>query len=163
MLLGVGAITAFGVQSRCLDGVVGLVAPVFLDTDTSYAPGYTERAFRAVSVGTVPAQVESLLGKPLTESWTYGSRYGTQDVPCAILWIRDGKVEELSRPASATSCVAQSIRKGQTALAVRSAVGPPAEMHWMYSSSPTGHSYRERVIEFDRDRVAKVFAQFYID
>lgn len=68
------------VHLRSLDGVHGHLLGLMLETDTEFAHGYTDRAFRLVRPLQTKDQVLVLLGEPLTknpnrsgseERWTY--------------------------------------------------------------------------------------------
>src|SRR5262245_13980999 len=87
---------------RSIDGIGGvLLRATFIDT-TSYAPGYTDRGFRAVRPGMTEAQVRKLIGPPLGERWSFVARdkLGTFDPanPCKFVNIRADRVEEYVNP-----------------------------------------------------------------
>jgi len=62
-----------------------LLLPLIEDHDTEYAPGYSDKVFRALDFGTGRVVVEQLLGPPLLakefpsgETYLYYSRHGKQ-------------------------------------------------------------------------------------
>ena len=63
----------------CVAALIALwMAPL---QNTRYAPGYSEKAFRAVAVGDSEGRVLDLLGEPLEQTFNYAS-----DLPRTYLW-----------------------------------------------------------------------------
>lgn len=56
--------TAYISPLEIIRGVV-----IYLSEDTEYAPGYSESAFRQISIGNTETSVKKALGNPLTESY----------------------------------------------------------------------------------------------
>ena len=79
-------------QVFTLDGVTGLIAPVLFRTDTRYAAGYADSAFRRVRKGMEDKDVRATLGDPLEEVWDY-SRDG---VDCGLIFITGSSVTAVS-------------------------------------------------------------------
>ena len=52
---------------RSMDGLDGLFFSRLFQEDTIYAPGYSDTAFRKVTVGMSQAEVLALLGPPISE------------------------------------------------------------------------------------------------
>ena len=52
---------------RSMDGLDGLFFSRLFQEDTVYAPGYSDTAFRKVTVGMSQAEVLALLGPPISE------------------------------------------------------------------------------------------------
>ena len=63
LLTAIGAIYHF----RSMDGLDALLFSRMFQEDTVYAPGYSDAAFRKVTVGMSQAEVLALLGPPLNE------------------------------------------------------------------------------------------------
>jgi hypothetical protein len=137
-----------------LDGIVGVLDPLLYATDTRYAPGYSDAAFRRVTSGMQAQQVRELLSTPLQEVWDYG---GT---PSCFVRVVDGVVVNA---IELQDCHKGFFRQGTRAAQVLTMWGPPPSTHWLYSDSPSGNSYRERIIYFSGDVVSRKIADFYVD
>ena len=64
-----------------LDNLGGLIFPLFLEEDTEYAPGYSDKAFRKVVDGMTESDVYALLGQPLSTLYS-------RDGETAMTWTR---------------------------------------------------------------------------
>jgi hypothetical protein len=76
----------------------------FFDTRTYYAPGYTETKFRTLRIGMTRAEVEAMVGPPLTKvrwsdgsmNWVYSDRpWDTLDFERRWVIFKDDKVTEI--------------------------------------------------------------------
>lgn len=86
-----------------LDPLVDRVVALLTSTDTVYAPGYSEHAFRqAVRTGTSEQEVRALLGPPLSETpqpngrhWAHYSKLVSRDRNWwqRVICFRDGRVD----------------------------------------------------------------------
>lgn len=108
-LLGLAAMVAIGslvaVQVSTIDGMPGVIGGL-LGEDTVYAVGYTDSAWRRVSIGMTRSDVVRLLGTPQKEwrikpsrngaengaRWSYSP--GDTNYRCRVLLFRHGVVVE---------------------------------------------------------------------
>ncbi len=61
---------------------IGLVVFILASSDTVYSPGYSERAFKGLRIGTPVGEVEAAMGPPLSKGlWYYDVR------PDREMWI----------------------------------------------------------------------------
>ena len=88
-----------------LDGVVGVIFDAILESDTEFAPGYTDAGFLVIQPGMTQQFVHRVLGKPL-ERWESSSRKrleiqyserwsrspGGTNYHCRVVHYRDGRV-----------------------------------------------------------------------
>jgi len=63
------------------DGLKGVIADMFFEDSTQYAPGYSDNAFRTVKIGMSESQVYTLLGQPLDSHTTDGNLYLLYSIP----------------------------------------------------------------------------------
>lgn len=146
--------TLLWVNTYALDGLLpNLVAP-FID-DTEYAAGYSASGFRRVAVGMSESEVRHYVGQPLGESWHYGSFAN----PTIVSFEASGKVSGVFAAHDRNEVQLH----GRSREAVRAALGAPDRIYWSYTRSPHNSSYRVRVIEFSRNRVAQVYHHYYGD
>ena len=111
-------------------------------TDTAYASGFSEEAFRLITCKASRAEVERRIGKPLYE----------------IQRSADGRT---IRRAS----VDPNARRPERTEPTPSGGEPAAETYWIYSEAgPSSGNYRLRGITFDSDgRVMTLTAEDYRD
>ena len=91
--------------------VLGIAACIFVSLmfDTQYAPGYTERGFRAIKLGDTEQRVQSLIGAPFSSntcepyvSWAYSQNKqssfadnGRASGTCTTVTFRRGEVTDI--------------------------------------------------------------------
>ncbi len=142
-------------QKWSLDGLAGVVLTALLREDTAYAEGYTDRSFRAIRVGMAEQQVQTALGSPLGVSWSYG----TAPSRCRSVHFRNGRVTSWTFD----ECQESGIQTGMPMDRAGALLGPPLEVYWLYSESPSDTHYRERVVRFSSGRVNEVISGWYLD
>lgn len=85
-----------------IDGLDGMIWASLFQEDTEYAPGYTDRGWRALRIGMTQGEVTAIIGEPL-QLWTnedasVGMRWsrspGDTDYRCRVLQFKDGRVTE---------------------------------------------------------------------
>jgi hypothetical protein len=139
-----------------LDGIEGLVAPVFFVTDTKYSSGYSDDGFRRVSPGMTAARLHELLGEPLSEVWDYSaSRPG-----CGFVRLVQGRATETT---DQPGCQLPTVSSGMTGREIVKKRGVPGVVTRVYSGSGSGRSYRERIVIDIRGIVQAKIARFYPD
>ena len=143
-------------QFALLDGLMGVIAPVFFETDTAYAPAYTDANFRRISVGLSSMQVTELLGEPIIAALDYS----TVAKSCGVVWLQSGRVKNTSQSAG---CPLANPSIGMSKTDLIGARGPSAEERWIYATSPTDRSYRERIIVLVSGTVTERISRFYVD
>jgi hypothetical protein len=143
-------------QRWSLDGLHGIVLSVLLRQDTAYAGGYTDRAFRSIQVGMTDGRVRTLLGPPLVVTWSYRP---AQLQGCTMVYFRNGRTHSWVY----NDCEKLGIRTGLPIDHAAALLGPPDEIYWVYSESPSDTHYRERVIGFSGGRVVEVIKGWYLD
>jgi hypothetical protein len=154
--VGVVAVCAL-FQVWSLDGFQGLVFGVFFNEHTSYAAGYSDSRFRAVRTGMTEGQVQSLVGQPISEGWSYEV---ARPHGCAVVHFVNGHVVSWAF----NDCEALGIRRGMPAAAAAAILGAPADVvYWMYSQSPSSTHYLERVVRFSGGRVVGRTGGWYFD
>jgi hypothetical protein len=93
--------TVVGVHLRSLDGLQGHLLGFLLETDTEYAPDYTDSAFRLIETLQTKNQVLTLLGEPFArnlnrsgsgERWMYSRSPGSTHFRCREVSFTDGLV-----------------------------------------------------------------------
>ena len=103
-LVGVVLLWGATASGLLIDGVSGLIWGTRLSEDTVYAPGYSDAAFRRITVGMTIAEVHRRLGPPLRtwalspssdpgeigERWSYSP--GDTNYRCRVLLFRSGRV-----------------------------------------------------------------------
>jgi inner membrane protein len=146
------------------DAIVGFV----LREDTSYASGFSEKAFRTIAPGMSKAQVRRLLGAPIGESWFY-SPLGQPFQPavtrsassfedqCLTVNFDAGAV---ATALDAEACKKVGIETGMSLRDVERLLGSPPESCWRYSWSPRNRRHRQRMVCFLNGRVEIVFRQW---
>ena len=144
-------------QRWSLDGVQGLVLTAVLGQDTAYASGYSDRAFRSVRVAMTQEQVHSLLGSPLTVTWSYRA---TRPQGCVFVYFKNGRARSW---IYGDDCEKLGIRTGLSFDDAAVLLGTPEEVYWVYSDSPSDTHYRERVIRFSQGHVVEVIKGWYLD
>jgi outer membrane protein assembly factor BamE (lipoprotein component of BamABCDE complex) len=142
-----------------LDGIVGVFAPAIYPTQTNYAARYSDARFRRIQKGMTENDVVSIIGEPLSESWTYSGAVPT----CRVLWYNEGILTLPKTADGQSNCGSLHLNNGMTRATVSSILGPPSNIAWMYTESRTGRSFRQRIVEFNSGVVSKVVAEFYID
>jgi inner membrane protein len=143
------------------EAIVGFV----LREDTAYASGFTEMAFRTVTVGTSDDEVRGLLGTPVEESWFYSPRgqpfqsaltrsAAARQDECLAITFRAGT---LATAIDRDACQTRGIESGKSPAYVERMLGTPAESCWRYSWSPRNRHHRMRMLCFLNGRVESVF------
>jgi hypothetical protein len=143
-------------QFTLLDGLVGVVAPLLYETDTAYAEGYSDSGFRAISVGMTGTQASDLLGEPLHEVWEYRSvaeKCGYVRVEADVVLLSTEK----------PGCPLQPVSPGMSKAELTRLRGVPSIERRLYSLSPSGKSYRERIVVLVHRTVTERISSFYID
>ena len=143
-----------------------LVTHVFPD-DTRFAAGYSDEAFRAITMGEPEDAVRARLGEPLNESLYFkpeGSPFksmmevGVASLPpgCFGAFLMGGVVEEAPLP---DYCRTRGIVKGVSKADVLRILGTPSESCAGYSESPSRGRFRTRMVCFLGGKVEVVFRQ----
>jgi hypothetical protein len=151
--LWVGVVGVISASESTLDAIKG----VFLREDTSYAEGFSERAFRTIRPGLTETEVRDVLGSPYQEWWFYtepddrppDERPAARNA-CLIIRLQDDRVASAYEDSR---CVARGITVGLTRLDLRQRLGPPHESCWQYSWSPAGAAHRSRQVCFTNGTV----------
>lgn len=149
-------IVAMWFQKWSLDGLEGVVLSALLREDTSYAKGYTDRAFRSIRVGMPDQHIETLLGPPLVVTFSYRT---TRSQGCTLVRFMDGKV----RSWLFDECEKRGIRTGLPIQGAAAVLGEPDEVYWIYSESPTSTQYRQRIVRLSGGRVVEIVTGWYLD
>jgi hypothetical protein len=139
-----------------------------LRENTSFASGFSERAFRSVTPGMSEQDLRALLGAPHFEDWYYPPR----DQPAlraadafAGATIREclGVRFEYGFAAEAfdeENCGNLGLWIGTSLEGAWRILGPPREACWHYTWSPTGSFHRLRTVCFLNSRVDVVFSRW---
>ena len=141
--------------------MVGFVFP----DDTRFAAGYSEDAFRTITIGEPEGAVRTRLGEPLNESLFFmpkGSSFrSAMEVSAAQLppgcfgaRLKSGIVEDAALP---DHCRARGIVEGVPKADVLRILGPPSESCAEYSESPSQKRFRMRMVCFLSGKVEMVF------
>jgi inner membrane protein len=141
--------------------IVGLMFP----DDTRFAAGYSEDAFRTVTIGESEDAVRTGLGEPLNESLFYmpkGSSFrSAMEVSPARLppdcfgaFLKGGIVEDT---ALHDQCREKGIVQGVGKADVLRVLGQPSESCAGYSESPSRGRFRMRMVCFLSGKVEIVF------
>ena len=137
LALAVVALVAF--ETLSMDGLYGLLGPVFLGDSTVYAAGYSDRAFRQVHPGMGVEEVRGLLGDP---------------VGCRLLF----------RDAHGRLLPDSKWLPGSPECAEQIAADPARLERLCYSDSvPHDSSFRRREIVFEDGHVVRKFTEYYGD
>jgi hypothetical protein len=91
---------AVGLNYYLLDGVVDSILAHVVHEDTFYAPGYSDAAFRRVTIGMTEGEVTALLGRPLgtrqlpsgEASWSFTRSPGDHSYRLRAIIFKDGVV-----------------------------------------------------------------------
>jgi inner membrane protein len=118
-----------------------------LRDDTVFAPGFAERALRAVERGDSYGDVRARLGAPFREFLDYDRRDG-----CAVVFL---EADVVSDALPADLCRDSGILPGVPRAAV-AVLGVPARHCWWYSRSPSRGYYRARIVCFEDQRVGQI-------
>jgi inner membrane protein len=141
--------------------IVGFVLP----DDTRFAAGYSDDAFRTISIGEPEGAVRARLGEPLNESLYFmpkGSSFqSAMEVSAAQLppgcfgaRLEGGIVADT---ALHDHCHARGIVEGTPKDDVLRILGPPSESCLEYSESPSRGRFRMRMVCFLRGKVEMIF------
>ena len=139
----------------------------FLREDVQFAPGYSEDRFRSIEAGQPEADVVAALGEPLNEAWTYlPGDMDPENLPaaaleklrgCLAIVFRGGRVESALPD---WDCQEHGIGGDVSRGEVRLALGPPPQACWEYTDSPSGTTYRGRLVCFTRGTVRMTIARW---
>jgi hypothetical protein len=151
LLAVLGLAVVLTVQFLTLDGVFGVLASFAFPDDTKYAVNYSAGKFSAVRRGDTESTVLTDLGEPLERVFVYSSG------KCRLVWLHDGHVR-VAYPEG--DC---GIKPGLTIQSVLDTLGDPSSVRWLYSTSPQGKSYRERIIVFRNGVVVERHSSYYVD
>jgi hypothetical protein len=143
--------SVLAIQYLTIDGALGTVAAYAFPGKTVYAPNFSSEKFSAIRPGVTESRVLNDLGEPLQRVLVYDS------ARCHLVWLRAGEVESTYPAADCT------IKAGETMESALKILGNPDSVRWLYSMSPNGGSYRERVIVFRDGSVVEKHASYYVD
>lgn len=152
MLVSIWMVAVWFIESA--DPVRERIMGTVLREETQYASGYSERAFREISVGDSVDSVRQRLGAPLGEWWDYRI---TADNPCPFVYIADGVVTSQDL---LEVCIKHGLAAGTTADAVRATLGAPYGMCWAYTQSPGGRWFRGRGVCLEDGKVRDVLRRW---
>ena len=130
-----------------------------LREDTAYSDGFSESAFRSVSIGQSAVDVRRRLGTPHEEAWFYfdGKAMDTGASAewhgCRILNFESGAVVTALED---DACRARGIEPGLLLVDVDQRLGPEPEACWDYSWSPSRGHHRQRTICVSKAKVVIV-------
>jgi len=146
------------------DPVREAVMSRLLREDTAYSSGFSESAFRSVSIGQSAADVRRRLGTPHEEGWFYfdGKAMDTAASEemrgCRVLNFEGGA---LVTAREDDACKARGLAPG---LSLEAAIGrmggAPPEACWDYSWSPSHGHHRQRTICVSKAKVAIVVGRW---
>jgi outer membrane protein assembly factor BamE (lipoprotein component of BamABCDE complex) len=156
VVLAVTAVAAVAVHAFLLDGLDGWLLARAMGDDTTYAPHYSDAAFRRVQIGMNREAVDRLLGPPLREVWVY--REHAVSLPSV-----DFAADRVAHVGSETDPRLLAVRIGMSKGDVLKLVGPPREVSLVYTKTPHDRSYHIRAVFLSGDRVVKKEAEFYVD
>jgi len=145
------------------DPVREAVMSRLLREDTAYSSGFSESAFRRVSIGQSAAAARTMLGTPRDEGWFYfdGKAMETGAAAewqgCRILNFEDGALVTAREEAA---CKARGIEPGVSLAAAEQQLGPAPEACWDYSWSPSHGHHRQRTICVSKAKVVIVAARW---
>ena len=108
-----------------LDGFPGVLLTALLREDTSYASGYTDRGFRTIRAGMRAERVQTLVGLPLSVSWSYESSSSL----CRSVNFVNGRV----RSWAFADCENVGLQTGMPMDRASVVLGRPHEIYWLYS------------------------------
>lgn len=139
-----------------LDGLPGLVFRL-LDNreDTVFSQGYCAATFWWLHKGASEETTTHLLGSPLAMIWEYTANSGH-----IAFRIEDGAVSEMYTLSSGTSC---AVDIGESSRGVIERLGEPDREAWVYSESPSGSSYRIRLLIFEHGILTEKRHSYYAD
>jgi len=117
--------------------------------DTAYSSGFSESAFRSVSIGQSAVDVRRRLGTPHEESWFYFDGKA-MDIGAAAEWhgcrILNFEGGALVTARDDDACKARGIEPGLSLADVDQRIGAAPEACWDYSWSPSHGHHRQRTI-----------------
>jgi inner membrane protein len=140
-----------------------------LRDDTRFGAGYSEHAFRTITIGEPEGAVRARLGGPLNESLFFmpkGSSFqsamevGPAQLPpgCFGARLKSGIVEDAALP---DHCRGRGVIEGVSKADVLRILGPPSESCAEYSESPShGRHFRMRMVCFLSGKVETVFRRW---
>ncbi len=93
-------------HQQSIDGLHGRFLVILGTTDTEYAEGYSDSAFKRIEIGQSPEEVIELLGKPFNyeseqrkrasnRRWMYSRSPNSRDYLFRRVQFKDGKVSEV--------------------------------------------------------------------
>jgi len=150
------------------DPVRERVMSLVLRDDTRFAAGYSESAFRAITIGEAEEAVRSRLGEPLFESVFYmpkdfgflsAMEVGAAHLPpgCFGAGLKGGVVHDAHDP---DACKSRGVVDGTSKAEVLRLLGPPSESCAEYSESPSHGHARMRMVCFLHGKVEAVFRRW---
>ena len=132
-----------------MDGISGLIIGTVLGDGTEYAIDYSDHNFGLIRPGMTQAEVESLVGTPIGETWAYAQH----QADCPDVYLERGSV--------VYGCNAFDITKGTRAAEVFSRLNAPNDITWLYSRRGRRKDYRERVVTFRGCLVTARHSEWY--
>ena len=145
------------VDRASMDGIDGWLLRTLYQDDTVYARSYSDREFMNVRAGLTQADVLTMLGRPLEESWIY-EQEGTQHLVVRI--DSRGRVSSIAGPGVSS---VHGIHAGVSSEAARSTLGEPTVAAWAFTQTPNDSSYRVRVVVFRHGIVERTIHEYYLD
>jgi len=149
------------------DPVRERVMSLVLRDDTRFAAGYSEVAFRAITIGEPEDAVRARLGEPLFESVFYLPKDSgflsvmemgaAQLSGCFGAGLKGGVVNDAHDP---DACRSRGVIEGMPKAEVFRLLGPPSESCAEYSASPTHGHARMRMVCFLHGKVEAVFRRW---
>jgi inner membrane protein len=131
---------------------------------TEYAHGFSERAFRRVTIGQSDADVRRTVGRPLGEWWDYFNEEQptVQQVGCPWVYLEGDLVAADTRAVGPVTelCSQRGIRAGMPRSEVQRALGRPRNVCWRYTKGPVSRFHRVRVVCFADGRVVGVLRRW---
>jgi inner membrane protein len=130
-----------------------------LREDTAYSNGFSEAAFRTVAPGQPEADVRRRLGSPREEGWYYFDGHAMEMsasdafAGCRAIRFENGVASDT---LVAGACKARGVSPGLTLDAVAQRLGPPPEVCFYYTWSPSRAHFRQRTICMANAKVALV-------
>jgi hypothetical protein len=93
-------------HQQTIDGLHGRLLAILGMTDTEYAKGYSDSAFKKIEIGQSPEEVIEILGKPFNYEkeqrkrasnglWVYSRSPNSRDYLFRRVRFKDGKVSEV--------------------------------------------------------------------
>jgi hypothetical protein len=131
---------------------------------TEYGRGFSEQAFRQITIGQSDAAVRDMVGSPLGEWWDYfnGEEPTVQQIGCSWVYLEADRVAVDTRAVGPVTamCSQRGIHAGMARSELQRPLGRPQNVCWRYSRGPAHGFHRARVVCFADRKVVAVLRRW---